>query len=532
MKKIYILLCLFLTLTAGAMAQAYAPIAPLLGETSREDFGIFNDSCPYYRSADGTLSDDRTAVGCVAQSAEQLLSYYQRVITLQDTLKGWTTPHYTIPDVLPGTTIDCGLILPRYTEGSYTTAQAEAVQRLGYYMGVAAKMKWNTGASGTSVRRLVKPLKEAFGLKYVHHVERCNYSPETWREMLVSELRAGRPVLYAGYTHEITGHAWVIDGMDEKGNFHCRWGNVGNSYDGYFSLDHLLYSEPYYDQTPQGDVGGFFTLHEMLFLHPDSIAGNLPEAVARTGREVVIDSLVLVKTPQTNVLTPAKMYVRNVSDAALNVTYEIFTNHPADTALFAQADWVGLTAVTLEAGERKCVDVYLRFDSIGNRILRLTPDEEVMAYEIPVAVTAGTAQGVTLGAATLRQTGEDEVTVFLPVSNRGATRTGMAIYPEVTDTHKDGVRHPRYYFLEPGEERVDTLVFRGLQADSAYEFLARNPWAIEQRIPFTVHATTGIRRLAPQASGADAYYDLRGCRVAVPERGKIYVRRGRKIIYR
>jgi len=62
----------------------------------------YNDLCPFYTDDEGRVSDARCVPGCVAIAMEQILTYYRRTYTLQDTLKGWSTPHYEIDDLLPG----------------------------------------------------------------------------------------------------------------------------------------------------------------------------------------------------------------------------------------------------------------------------------------------------------------------------------------------------------------------------------------------------------------------------------------------
>lgn len=119
----------------AAGSAAYPPVganwravSPLL-TTVRHQKDPYNRLCPYYRHADGTLHSAPCVVGCVATAMEQILTYYRRTYTLRDTLKGWETEHYRIPDVAPGVSIDTRQILDNYDTQPATEAQIDAVAR-------------------------------------------------------------------------------------------------------------------------------------------------------------------------------------------------------------------------------------------------------------------------------------------------------------------------------------------------------------------------------------------------------------------
>ena len=135
--------------------------------------------------------------------------------------------------MLPGTHVDTRLILNNYDTEAATPEAIDAVARLSLYCGMAAQMNWGLNESGASVHRLVEPLKRAFGCGFVHYADSYRYAPSEWVKMIAREVRAGRPVLYAGYTQFMEGHAFVVDGIDAEGLFHVNWG-YGGRYDGYF----------------------------------------------------------------------------------------------------------------------------------------------------------------------------------------------------------------------------------------------------------------------------------------------------------
>lgn len=516
------------------------PAVPPLATAIRHQEKPYNNYCPYYRNADGTLSKERCVVGCVATALETALSYHRRVYTLIDTLKGWTTEHYDIPDIAPGLSVDTRLILHDYDREPYTEEQADAVARLSYLLGVAVRMNWSPGSSGANVSNAAEPLRRAFGLGYVHYADSYKYRPDDWLRMLRDELSAGRPVVYAGSAMRMNGHAFVLDGLDEEGLFHVNWGTAGD-YDGYFRLDLLNPSEPLSDMTEQGALEGFFCNQEALLLHPDAQPdAALPDTLTRTGRELVVDSLAFLLAPEAGKVTPLRLFVRNAAAEALTTPLELFTNAPADTALFLQADYAALTGATLGPGECRELLLYATFRQPGERILRLSPDDRAVIYEGPVTVLPGSGVDLVFGepAVSFPETGTAEI--YLPVTNRAADgRAGQRIVYELFEGEPreghNGTCHAAHCFLPGGESLTDTVRFRGLVAEQAYTLLVRSPWTVRHTLRFTLPSETGVRHApadAPDASGSPRH-DLSGRRLAPaarPPRGTVVVSRGRKYL--
>ena len=93
-----------------------SPVAPLL-QSIRDQEAPYNDLCPYWTYSDGHVSTERCLSGCVATAIEQVLAYYRYPEVLKDTLHGWETDNYTIPDMLPGTRFDWDHYLLDYRDG-------------------------------------------------------------------------------------------------------------------------------------------------------------------------------------------------------------------------------------------------------------------------------------------------------------------------------------------------------------------------------------------------------------------------------
>lgn len=502
------------------------PVEPLLPMV-RDQYAPCNDRCPYYRYADGSLSESRCVVGCVATALEEILTYYRRPVVLGDTLFGWSTDHYDIPDLLPGTRVETSLIRNDY-KGEYTAEEAAAVAELSYLCGVAARMNWGVTESGANIEHLVEPLRRALGIPYVHYADSYKYRPAEWIRMICDELHAGRPVLYTGYVMAAGGHAFVLDGLDENGFFHVNWGYGGN-YDGYFRLDLLYYNEPSYDTTEESRPFGFFCNQCALLLCPDAVETSLPDTLARTGRDVVVEAVRCLQTPEAGKYTCLQLDLCNDTEETLTTPFEIFTNAPADTALFAQADFVALTGVTLRPGERRTVEVNATFSETGERVLRLSPDEVHLVAEMPLTVLPSEPARATVGAPQLDFPAEGTARVSAGISNapdagRAACNFAFGLYEGAGERTGEETRHIRPSYLEPGESATYTASFRGLKAGVTYTLLVRYPWNPVHTLRFTMPAVTGLTQ--PEAGEAPSeWYAPDGRRVDQPRQPSIYLER-------
>lgn len=513
-------------------------IAPLLSFTRHQE-APYNAYCPYYINDDGSISEQRCVVGCVATALEEVMSYHRRAITLADTLHGWSTPHYTIPDILPGTSVDTRLIADNYNDSStYTAAGADAVAKLSYMLGVASHMNWGTYSSGSSASRPVEALRRAFGWKYVHYADSYKYRPEDWVRMIRGEIRGRRPVFFTGNTMETNGHAFVLDGLDADGLFHVNWGTNGD-FDGFFRLDVLYANEPVYDQTPQGGQTGFFTNQQAIFLYPDSVGVSLPDTLQRTGLELVIDSISVELQPEYWKDSPVRLWVHNAASYPTTTTLEFFTNKPTDQHPFEEGCYGALTCVTLQPGEVRELLVYVYFFDGEDRLLRISPDDKHIIYELPVKVLMRGMPELVMADPILSFPEPGTLQVREDITNESSTgRAGQRIYYEVfqgRDYLHGGVVHPLYCFANPGESISHTLQFRNLTPGEEYTLYVRRTWNdICHTITFTVPSPTSLSPLTnDKDSSSSLIFNLKGQRIFKPQHGGIYIdNQGKKSIYK
>lgn len=515
---------------AGSEARASYPVVPPLLQSVRGQSAPYNLSCPYYTTDEGT-SMQRCLTGCVATALEQILTYYRQPAQLQDSLARIETPHYVVEGVPAGTPVDWAHVRDIYAEGAYSEAEARAVADLSLWCGMMAGMNWGLEASGAQIRSLEVAVRRVLGYKDVRYADSYRYTPADWERMMRTEIEAGRPVLYTGYTGLIQGHAFVLDGQDASGLFHVNWGYDG-AYDGYFAWEILWPFGPVEEPNPENL--GFYCNQEALLLCPDSVpAGTRPTEVARTGRELRVDSLCFLRQPDLNDYVTAQLTVTNTSLQALTTPLALYSAAEADTLDFEQAECVALGGVRLAAGATARVTLRCRFQTPGRRVLSLTPDDSIVIFRQTADVLRTPGAQLDFGN-TVVQASADSVVIIQPVSN--AAEAGWAgnevVYSlfEGTQTlFNTDERLMRYLNLAPGCTLADTVVFRHLKPSTQYTLWVRCPWNPVRQLTFTTSSAVGLSHVSA-APENETFYDVQGRRVRPGTSGIVISDKGRKIL--
>lgn len=518
----------------GVVAEAEVresyPVVPPLLQSVRGQSAPYNLSCPYYTTEEGT-STQRCLTGCVATALEQILTYYRQPAQLQDSLARIETPHYVVEGVPAGTLVDWAHVRDIYAEGAYSEAEARAVADLSLWCGMMAGMNWGLEASGAQIRPLEVAVRRVLGYKDVRYADSYRYTPADWERMMRTEIEAGRPVLYTGYTGLIQGHAFVLDGQDASGLFHVNWGYDG-AYDGYFAWEILWPFGPVEEQNPENL--GFYCNQEALLLCPDSVpAGTRPTEVARTGRELRVDSLCFLRQPDLNDYVTAQLTVTNISLQAQTTPLALYSTAEADTLDFEQAECVALGGVRLAAGVTARVTLRCRFQTPGRRVLSLTPDDSIVIFRQTADVLRTPGAQLDFGN-TVVQAAADSVVIIQPVSN--AAEAGWAgnevVYSlfEGTQTlFNTDERLMRYLNLAPGCTLADTVVFRHLKPSTQYTLWVRCPWNPVRQLTFTTSSAVGLSHVSA-APENETFYDVQGRRVRPGTSGIVISDKGRKIL--
>lgn len=477
-------------------------------ESVRSQSDPFNRSCPYYTYESGITTEVRSLVGCVATAAEQVLSFWKVPSALKDSIAGFDTEHNgVIPTIPAGTKIDYDNILPVYADGQYTDEQAQAVADLSYYLGVACKMDWAVGASGAQLYDLVEPLRRAFGYGYVRYLCSYDYSQRQWFRLLMKELEAGRPVVYAGYISSGGGHAFVVDGIDANGFFHVNWG-YGGQYDGWFDLQVLTPQESPLEPTLEGTVMGLNHMQEALFLAPDSVEYETGDTLSWQYR-LAVNDVRFLRSPDTNMYLTAEIDVSNLSEEQIYAPVQLFTYTELDSLGYpADIDYLGVADGQLRAHQDTTLTAYLSFSEAGTRLLGLsTADSMYLAFDtLQITKALQPSLNFTLQDSVVLS---DAATFALKIDNLSPTYWSgrMVTYSlfEGSYTDEEGdLRHFTVLNLPPNQSQYDAVSFSDLRPQTDYTFVVRNPWFPVMQVPFTTSAPTGIHSaVADSPAGSD-----------------------------
>lgn len=195
----------------------------------------YNEMCP----TDALGSCGHALVGCTAVAMAQIMKF-------------WNYPEKGIGqlDYIGKTNgVKYGRLSVFFNETNYDWSSMKdqlisgnnAVAMLLYHCGVSAKMDFGPTSSGAYLSNVA-----SLGLvKYfdyapsIMHIQKSDYTNESWLAMLKGEMDNGRPILYEGYNaSQSSGHAFVCDGYQANDYFHFNFGWSGQ-FDGYFILNSL-----------------------------------------------------------------------------------------------------------------------------------------------------------------------------------------------------------------------------------------------------------------------------------------------------
>ena len=162
-----------------------------------------------------------------------------------------------------------------------------AVAKLISDCGVSSFTEYGDERSSTSLSYIMGAMKRLFGYSnYMSIYNRSDFETpkrdSLYRQLIFSELKAGRPVLYRGTNEKGEGHLFIIDGC-KKGKVHVNMGWGGND-NGYYELS---------------DLRGYSQQHWMLV----DVADNSYQAETK---EVTINeagTLVKLLTPEERLTT-------------------------------------------------------------------------------------------------------------------------------------------------------------------------------------------------------------------------------------
>ncbi|MCD4745827.1 MAG: C10 family peptidase, partial [Bacteroidales bacterium] len=183
--------------------------------------------CPY-----DTLGPcEHVWTGCVATAMGQIMKYYN--YPSQGTGSHGFYSNYGYLEVNFGNTSY------NWAEMPYNLSyDNNATATLLYHCGVSINTIYGSAGSGAYDFDARDALVDYFDYSPdAQFFERDNYILD-WEVLLISELEAGRPIIYGGVGSKYYGHTFICDGYQDTAFFHFNWG-WGGMYDGYFFTDSL-----------------------------------------------------------------------------------------------------------------------------------------------------------------------------------------------------------------------------------------------------------------------------------------------------
>lgn len=266
--------------SAASKRDTWANIAPLCATkwNQSEPYDLYTPEITYRGQ------NMQAATGCVATAMAQLMKYHNYPAKGKGTVSyQWTkyNDFYNDGDNDPSTqvtmsmdfssvTFDWNNMLDVYTDGGYTSVQADAVATLMKACGYSVEMSYGP-ESGAVTGEVANALKTYFGYdSNTRFYSRLYYDIDTWEEMLYNNLKDVGPVQYSG-RNDYGGHSFIIDGYAGDGYFHLNWGWGGMS-DGDFLITAL-------DPDAQG-VGGSlagYNQNQGAILGAQPAGANIPK---------------------------------------------------------------------------------------------------------------------------------------------------------------------------------------------------------------------------------------------------------------
>ncbi len=195
-------------------------VDPMLKTTWGQGLG-FNDSIP-----------NQYPAGCTAVAMAQILRYWKCRVNPTGSLVWVYNGLYSYANF--GATDYWWLNMNNNNADSYNA-------QLIYHAGVSCKTIYKPNAATSTPGKARDGFVDYWGMSESADVKWRIWHLSNWKNMLLDELHAGRPILYSAGGVEIGddwiyGHSWVIDGVTVDHNyFWCNWGWYG-IHNGWFEL--------------------------------------------------------------------------------------------------------------------------------------------------------------------------------------------------------------------------------------------------------------------------------------------------------
>lgn len=203
----------------------------------------WDQTAPYYDLCP-MVEGSPSYTGCTATALAIIMRHHCWPESGTGTLPSYKTQTYGV-NVSPcplGHAYDWANMPLQYEDNSYSTTEATAVATLMRDCALMLKADFcpiNSSGTSASIGDVVPGMSTYMDYdKSAVCIPRYYYSDTEWYRMLKGEIKASRPVLYAGDKNGTMGHAFVLDGYTADNYFSVNWGWSGYC-NGYYLLSAL-----------------------------------------------------------------------------------------------------------------------------------------------------------------------------------------------------------------------------------------------------------------------------------------------------
>lgn len=221
-------------------------VGPLLS-TQWNQGKYFNEMAPVDPSS--SAGNGHVWIGCVATSMAQIMKYQAYPVSGTGSHSYVHSSYGTQSADFENTVYDWASMPNK--PGTIL----EEVDRISYHCAVSVDMDFGPSGSGAYLDDCESALETFF--KYnttAFGSEKSRWDDEEWKQLIRSDIDAGRPIIYSGYNASYTsGHAWVCDGYNDT-HFHFNWGWSGYA-DGYYLLSALTPGSANYSYNQEAVFG-------------------------------------------------------------------------------------------------------------------------------------------------------------------------------------------------------------------------------------------------------------------------------------
>ena len=216
----------------------------------------WNQGYPYWNDCPNDAAGNKCYTGCVATAMAQIMNYYR----WPENACGGIVSYEPSSNIAIGQSFDFNSLsinwdymLNTYTADA-TQEQMDEVAKLMHACGVSAYMSYtHSTVSAADPKDVDYAMINYFGYNpNLHYAERKYYENNEWYQLIVNELKAGRPILYGGSGSG--DHRFILDGMDANGKFHFNFGWSGK-YDGHYDIDAITPSNRNYSSNQSMIIG-------------------------------------------------------------------------------------------------------------------------------------------------------------------------------------------------------------------------------------------------------------------------------------